>query len=104
MWTALRINLVLTALLGIVYPLAVTGICQVVFPRQSNGSLIEADGKVIGSELIAQNFTRAEYFQPRGSAAGNDGYDAANSGGTNLGPTNPKLVERVKASAEKFRK
>jgi len=108
MWSeilpGLRIKLVMTLLLGVVYPLAVTGICQVVFPRQSNGSLIEAGGKVIGSDLIAQNFTRAEYFQPRGSAAGNDGFDATSSGGTNLGPTNPKLTERVKASVEKFRK
>jgi K+-transporting ATPase ATPase C chain len=100
----LRINLLLTVLLGIGYPLAVTGISQVFFPRQANGSMVTAGGKVIGSELIAQNFTKPEYFQPRPSAAGNDGYDPTSSGGSNLGPTSQKLVDRVKASVEKFHK
>lgn len=103
-WPGLRMNLFLTLLLGVVYPLAVTGICQVAFPHQANGSLISAGGRVIGSELIGQNFTRPEYFQPRPSAAGNDGYDAASSGGSNYGPTNQKLIDRVKTSVEKFRK
>jgi K+-transporting ATPase ATPase C chain len=101
---ALRINLFLTLLLGVIYPLAITGVCQVVFPHQANGSLITSGGKVIGSELIGQNFTKPEYFQPRPSAAGSDGYDAANSGATNYGPTNQKLIDRVKTSVEKFRK
>lgn len=101
---ALRIKLFMTLLLGIVYPLAITGICQVAFQHQANGSLVRADGRVIGSELIGQNFTRPEYFQPRPSAAGADGYDATASSGSNYGPTNRKLIERVKASVETFRR
>ncbi len=100
----LRIKIFMTILLGVVYPLAMTGICQLVFPHQANGSLVTVDGKVIGSELIGQNFTKPEYFQPRPSAAGNDGYDATASSASNYGPTNQKLVDRVKASIEKFRK
>jgi K+-transporting ATPase ATPase C chain len=100
----LRIKLFMTVLLGVVYPLAMTGISQVLFPRQANGSLITSGDKVIGSELIGQNFTKPEYFQPRPSAAGNDGYDPTSSGGSNFGPTSQKLADRVKASIEKFRK
>jgi K+-transporting ATPase ATPase C chain len=100
----LRIKLFMTVALGIVYPLAMTGICQALFPHKANGSLITVGGKVIGSELIAQNFTKSEYFQPRPSAAGNDGYDATSSGGTNLGPTSQKLNDKTKAAIEKFRK
>jgi len=108
MWSqispGLRINLFLTLLLGVVYPLTMTGVCQVAFPRRANGSLVVSNGKTIGSELIGQNFGRPEYVQPRPSAAGNDGYDATASGGSNYGPTNQKLIDRVKAAAEKFRK
>lgn len=108
MWSeilpGLRIKIFMTVLLGVIYPLAVTGLCQLMFPRQANGSMVVVNGKVVGSELIAQNFTKQEYFHPRPSAAGNDGFDATASGGSNYGPTNQKLVDRVKASVEQFRR
>jgi potassium-transporting ATPase KdpC subunit len=100
----LRIKIFFTVLLGVVYPLAMTGISQVIFPHQANGSLIKVGDKVIGSEIIAQNFTRPEYFHPRPSVAGTNGYDGTASGGSNYGPTNKKLIDRVNASVEQFRK
>jgi K+-transporting ATPase ATPase C chain len=96
--------LALAILTGVVYPGLVTGLCKTFFRQQANGSLIVADGRVIGSRLIGQGFTRPEYFHPRPSAAGSDGYDASASGASNLGPTSRKLVHRVRADVQKFRK
>jgi potassium-transporting ATPase KdpC subunit len=93
--TAVLMTVATTILLGIVYPLIVTGLAQVIFRDKANGQLIVKDGKVIGSRIIAQAFSGPGYFHPRASAAGS-GYDAANSAGTNLGPTNHKLIDRVR--------
>lgn len=99
--TAIRFTLVTTVLLGLGYPLAMTGIAGVLFPRQAAGSLVLKDGKVIGSSLLAQSFTSEKYFHPRPSAAGN-GYDATASGGSNLAQSNQKLVTRVQGDIDKL--
>jgi K+-transporting ATPase ATPase C chain len=101
-YPAISITVVLTALLGIIYPLVVTGLAQVMFPAKAGGSLIEKDGRVIGSSLIGQPFTGPGYFHSRPSAAGT-GYDATASGGTNLGPTSQKLMDKIKKAAEVLR-
>jgi potassium-transporting ATPase KdpC subunit len=100
---AFRITLVMTFLTGLLYPGLVTGLCQLLFHHRANGSLVYANGQAIGSTLIAQNFTTPEYLHPRPSVAGN-GYDPTSSGGSNYGPTNQKLIDRMKASIGAFRK
>jgi K+-transporting ATPase ATPase C chain len=101
--TSIRFTIVTTLLLGLGYPLLVTGIAGVVFPHKAGGSLILKDGRVIGSELLAQNFTSDRYFHPRPSAAGN-GYDATSSGGSNLAQSNKTLVTRIQGDIDKLSK
>jgi potassium-transporting ATPase KdpC subunit len=96
---ATLITIVTTVILGLIYPLVVTGIAQVLFPHQANGQLIERDGKVVGSRLIGQGFSSRGYFRPRPSATAVP-YDAANSAGSQYGPTNKKLIEAVTANVE----
>jgi K+-transporting ATPase ATPase C chain len=97
--SAVLMTIVTTVILGLMYPLAITGISQVAFPAKANGQLIERNGTVVGSRIIAQGFSSPGYFRPRPSAAGT-GYDAANSAGSQLGPTNKKLIDAVKSNVE----
>jgi len=103
----LRVSIVATLALAVIvcgiYPLVVWGVAQTLFPEKANGSIIVRDGKTVGSELLAQNFTGPNYFHPRPSAAGDVGYDATSSGGSNLGPTSKKLIDSVKERVEAYR-
>ena len=99
--TSIRFTIITTVLLGIAYPLVVTGIAGTIFPHKAAGSLILKDGQVIGSELLAQSFTSDKYFHPRPSAAGN-GYDATSSGGSNLAQSNKALIDRIQGSIDKL--
>lgn len=101
---ALKLMVLFTVVTGMLYPGVVTGVCQLLFPRQADGSLATVKGQLVGSTLIGQNFQQPKYFHPRPSAAGNNGYDPTASGGSNYGPTNQKLYDRVKASVEQYRK
>ena len=95
--TSLRITIVTIVLLGLIYPIAMTGAAELIFPKQANGSLVTVNGKVIGSSIIGQLWTKPQYFQGRPSAAGK-GYDPTSTGGTNFGPTNAKLINRRRPS------
>ena len=101
--SAVRLLIVLTIVTGVLYPLAMTGVAQAVFPSQANGSLVYVGNKPVGSLLLGQNFNDEKYFHGRPSAAGTDGYDATNSSGSNLGPTSKKLMATVQDNLDKVR-
>ncbi len=100
---AIKVTLVFTLLTGVAYPLLVTGLAKAMFRHRADGSLIAVNGRMVGSELIGQRFTRPEYFHGRPSSAGSGGYDGLASGGSNLGPTNRRLIGRVQGDLKKFR-
>ena len=102
LWTSIVATVFLCVIVSGVYPVVIWGLGQGLFPHQANGSLIERNGQIVGSELLAQGFSGAKYFHPRPSAAGT-GYDPLNSGGSNLGPTSQKLIDGIKANAAQYR-
>jgi K+-transporting ATPase ATPase C chain len=102
LWTSIAATVVLCVVVSGIYPVLIWGIGQVLFSHQANGSLVESNGQVVGSELLAQGFSGARYFHPRPSAAGT-GYDPTSSGGSNLGPTSQKLIDGIKANATQYR-
>jgi K+-transporting ATPase ATPase C chain len=103
LWPAIAVLIALTLLTGFVYPVAVTAIAQIAFPHQANGSMIVVDGQTVGSSLIGQAFSDDEYFWGRPSAAGADGYDASGSAGSQLGPTDKRLIDRIIAEVDRLR-
>jgi K+-transporting ATPase ATPase C chain len=103
LWPAFAILLALTLVTGVAYPVAITAIAQVAFPSQANGSMIVVDGRTVGSSLIGQAFSDDRYFWGRPSAAGADGYDASGSAGSQLGPTDKRLIDRISAEVDRLR-
>ena len=102
LWTSIAATMFLCVIVSGIYPVVIWGLAQVLFPRQANGSLIERNGQIVGSELLAQGFSGPKYFHPRPSLAGT-GYDPLNSGGSNLGPTSQKLIDGIKANDAQYR-
>jgi K+-transporting ATPase ATPase C chain len=102
LWTSIVATIVLCVVVSGVYPVLIWGLGELLFPHQANGSLVESNGQIVGSELLAQGFSGARYFHPRPSDAGT-GYDPLNSGGSNLGPTSQKLMDTIKANVDQYR-
>jgi K+-transporting ATPase ATPase C chain len=102
--TSILYTIVTVIVLGLIYPLVITGLSMLFFPHQANGSLVESNGKVVGSEIIGQLWTKPQYFQGRPSAAGKNGYDPTSTGGTNFGPTSKKLIDATKATIVALKK
>ncbi len=102
--TALRVTIISIAIFGFIYPFVMTGLAQILFPKQANGSLVRESGEVIGSDIIGQLWTKPEYFHGRPSAAGKNGYDPTSTSGTNLGPTSKKLIDSTKATIATLKK